>query len=77
MCDIFKMINYLCKAEDIIDYTNEKRDNLGHILTIGHYIVGITLNVFGLLMMQVSVNLSVSFWIFVGGIFCFIIIIIY
>ena len=36
MCDIFKMINYLCKAEDIIDYTNEKRDNLGHILTIGH-----------------------------------------
>jgi len=53
--DIYKMFLFILRSSS--DYKDEKRDNLRHILTIGHFFVGITLNIFGLAMMQVNINL--------------------
>jgi len=50
MYDIYTMIHYFIKERDV-DFSEEKKDNLRHMLTIGHFLVGITLNVFGLAMM--------------------------
>jgi hypothetical protein len=47
------------------------------MLTIGHFLVGITLNIFGLTMMSVDITLGLSFWLFVAALLAFIIIIIY
>lgn len=43
-----------------------------HWIVIGHYFVGVTLNIFGLQLMEVQVFLGVSFWVFVGGVVIFI-----
>jgi hypothetical protein len=50
---------------------------LRHILTIGHFLIGISLNIYGLAEMEVQVQLGASFWTFVGGLVAFIVIIIY
>lgn len=42
------------------------------MVTIGHYIVAISLNLFGLIFMEVEVFLGASFWVFVGGLALFI-----
>lgn len=45
-------------------------------MTIGHYIVAITLNLFGLAFMEVEVLLGASFWVFVGGLALFVAVVI-
>jgi hypothetical protein len=45
-------------------------------VAIGHYLVGVTLNIFGLYLMQVEVFLGVSFWVFVGGVGLFVAVVI-
>lgn len=45
-------------------------------MTIGHYVVGITLNLFGLAFMEVQVYLGASFWVFVGGLGLFVAVVI-
>lgn len=45
-------------------------------MAIGHYLVGVTLNIFGLYLMQVEVFLGVSFWVFVGGVGLFVAVVI-
>ena len=47
------------------------------MLTIALFIVGITLNIFSMAYIDVSFKYGVSFWIFIVGIVCFIIIIVY
>lgn len=64
---IVSMVRQFCGEEE-----GESDDNLRHYVSIGHYLVGITLNIFGLFFMEVQVFLGVSFWIFVGGVGLFI-----
>ena len=59
------------------EFAESKQDNLRHILTIGLFLVGITLNIFSLAYMDVYFRYGASFWIFIVGIVCFIVIIIY
>lgn len=51
--DIYKMGVYFSTQNTEVDYQQEKQDNLRHFTTIGHYLVGVTLNLFGLAMMEV------------------------
>jgi hypothetical protein len=76
MYDIYSMIHYFMQERET-DFSAEKKDNLRHVLTIGHFIVAITLNIFGLVMMDVDVTPSVSFWIFVAALLAFIVILVY
>ncbi len=77
MYDIYTVIKYFASKDIIGDFGQEKQDNLRHIITVGHYFVGITLNVFGLLIIQIYCSFGISFWIFVGGSALFVILIIF
>lgn len=67
--DIVAMVRYFWREGRVGE---EGEDNLRHFVTIGHYFVGVTLNVFGLYFMEVEVLVGVSFWVFVGGVTLFI-----
>lgn len=71
--DIYRMVRYFVWGAR--EGEGEK-DNLRHIVTIGHYVVGITLNLFGLVFMEVQVYLGTSFWVFVGGLGLFVAVVI-
>lgn len=45
---------------------------LRYFVAIGHYLVGVSLNVFGLYFMEVEIYLGVSFWTFVAGVLLFV-----
>ena len=47
------------------------------MLTIGHFLVGLTLNIFGLTMTELELTLGLSFWLFVAALLAFVIIILY
>jgi hypothetical protein len=71
------MIKYFASSDIHGDFGQEKQDNLRHIITVGHYFVGITLNVFGLFLINIYCFYGISFWIFVGGSGLFVILIIF
>ena len=75
--DIGKMIHYFVRQEKEVDYREEKQDNLRYILTIGHFLIGLTLDIFGMSVSEVSIRPGVSFWLFVASLLCFILVIIY
>ena len=77
--DIIRTIVYLYTTTTFEEkeFAESKQDNLRHILTIGLFLVGITLNIFSLAYMDVYFRYGASFWIFIVGIVCFIVIIIY
>lgn len=54
----------------------EEVDMLRYFVAIGHYLVGVTLNIFGLYFMEVEIYLGVSFWIFVGGVLLFVVVVV-
>jgi hypothetical protein len=75
--DIVTTVSYFCEGGRSGEKEEEEGgweggDNLRHSVAIGLYLVGITLNVFGLFLMEVEVFLGVSFWVFVGGVLLFI-----
>jgi hypothetical protein len=47
------------------------------VLSIAGFVVGLTLNVFGMVEMGVGFSYGVSFWVFVVGVVCFIGVIVY
>ena len=79
MYDIIRTIVYLFTAKTYEDegFTESKQDNLRHIITIALFLVGITLNIFSMAVMDIYFRYGVSFWIFIAGIICFILIIVY
>ena len=78
--DIAYMLHYLYNISQVAantDYADSKQDNLRHVGTIGLFVVGLTLNIFGMFYLDASVSYGVSFWVFVAGVICFIALIIY
>jgi hypothetical protein len=66
--DIVMVVRELCGA----GAEEREVDMLRYFVAIGHYLVGVTLNLFGLCIMEVQIYLGVSFWVFVGGVLLFV-----
>lgn len=55
----------------------EKKDNFRHIVTISTYLVGLTLSAFSIVVTQEKYHFGLSFWICVGTLVIFVLVIIY
>ena len=77
--DICRMVYFLYRIRETNEhgYEEEKQDNVRHMISIGAFVVGLTLNVFGMVMMGLPFTYGVSFGVFVASLACFIGIIIY
>ncbi len=73
MFDFIKMFYLMAKSGTIL----EKKDNFRHIVTISTYLVGLTLSAFSIAVTQEKYYFGVSFWICVGTIIVFVLVIIY
>lgn len=55
----------------------EKKDNFRHIVTIFTYLIGLTLSAFSIAVTQERYHFGVSFWICVGTLIIFVLVIVY
>jgi len=73
--DIVKMVVYFRGGQGIAH--DEKKDNLRHLITIGLFIVGITLNMFGITICDATLTFGPSFYLFLAALIAFIALIVY
>ena len=73
MFDFIKMFCQMVQSKKLLD----RKDNFRHIVTIITYTVGLTLSAFSIAVTHERYKFGVSFWLCVGTLIVFILVIIY
>lgn len=73
MFDFVRIFYYIVKS----GYLMEKKDNFRHIVTISTYMVGLTLSAFSMLIVKYDFHFGVSFWLCIGTLIVFVLVIVY
>ncbi len=73
MFDLLSILYFMVKSGTFL----EKKDNFRHIITISTYTVGLTLSAFSIVVIKAKYHFGISFWICVGTLIAFVLVMIY